>query len=143
MADLFQYPFHVNPDGTVAKTPEGEEYYAQELANLILTSPGERHLVPDYGITDPVFDNLNTVELLGKIEMFGPPVTIREGDIATTWQKEGVLNINIHYAQADTDEDDDMINGLSNDDNDNFDDADDLDDTNDIDFFGFNQRTDF
>jgi len=141
MANLFAYPFRVNPDGTVAKTPDGEDYYGQELANLIMTTPGERPLVPDYGITDPVFNNLNTVELLGKIEMFGPPVNIDDEDgVVVTWPKEGVANINIKYSRADTDDDDAMINGDQPDDY-----YDDNAETNptENDFFGFNDRTDF
>lgn len=142
MADLFSYPFRINPDGSVAKTPEGEESYADELANLILTSPGERHLVPEYGITDPVFDSLNTVELFGKIEMFGPPVTISDEDISIQWPRDGVLDININYSRDDTGEDDMVANGSIDDTDDDYYDDDD-DEPTVPDPYGFNVRTDY
>jgi hypothetical protein len=140
MANLFSYPFRVNPDGAVAKTPDGEDYYRYELVNLIMTSPGERALVPDYGIEDPVFDNLNTVELLGKVEMFGPPVIITEEDVSVNWPREGVLDINIDYNVANTDSDDDMINDPDQDDDDYYEDTDGELSVND--FYSFNVNTD-
>lgn len=140
MANLFVYPFRINPDGSVAKIPEGEEYYAYELANLIQTTPGERSLVPDYGVTDPVFNSLNIVELLGKIEMFGPPVSITDNDVIVSWPQEGRMNLSINYSVSDANDDDAVVNSQSN----NTDDYYDNDDTepNVNDYFGFNLRTD-
>lgn len=140
MADLFVYPFQINPDGSVAKIAEGDSYYAYELANLILTTPGERSLVPDYGITDPVFNNLNTIELLGKIEMFGPPVNITDDDVQVTWPKDGQMNITINYNRADTDDDDILVNNTDTSADDYYDNDDTESSVND--FYGFNLRTD-
>lgn len=142
MVDLFSYPFRVNPDGSVAKTPEGEDSYADELANLILTSPGERHLVPEYGITDPAFNELNTVELFGKLEMFGPPITVTDDDISVDWPRDGVMNVSINYSRDDTSEDDMVINGTEDDADDEYYDEEDVEPTT-TDYFGFNVATDF
>jgi hypothetical protein len=76
--NLISYPFRVDNTGVIATVEDGEEYYAQELAVLIKTEPGERSLVPDYGIADPTFDNFSTTELLSKVGMFGPPVRIEK-----------------------------------------------------------------
>lgn len=141
MANLFTYPFHVQPDGSVAKTPDGENYYAQELVNLILTDPGERSLVPDYGIDDPVFNSLNIVELLGKIEMYGPPVNIdTDSGVTTTWVRDGVATVNVNYSVATSDDSDPISNNTTTTDDD-YDDDSDTDPTIN-DFYGFNDRTD-
>jgi len=141
MANLLSYPFRTAPDGTIAKTPEGEEYYAQELVNLILTTPGERQLVPDYGITDPVFDHLNTVELLGKVEMYGPPVSIDGDAVTVSWERDGEMNLDIEYTANTTDEEDQYLNDDILDDEDGYE-GDDTD-SNVNDYYSFNERTDY
>lgn len=82
MARLISFPFRLNNNGEVTTVEDGtEDYYAEELAVLILTKPGERILVPEFGLTDPAFGNFDEVELEGKIDIFGPP--IRLTDITT------------------------------------------------------------
>lgn len=76
MVDLIAYPFRLDAGGKVATTEDGENYYAQELACLVQTKPGERILVPDYGMNDLTFHPFSKAELVEKIGMFGPPVTI-------------------------------------------------------------------
>lgn len=95
MVDLISYPFRLNPRGHVVTTPDGEDYYAEELTMLIKTLPGERPLVPEYGVEDYTFQTVDAVELVDKVNLFGPPVKI-EG-VTSTNPKEGVMNINIKY----------------------------------------------
>lgn len=75
--NLISFPFRLNNAGTVAVLEDGtEDYYAEQLAVLLLTRPGERPMVPDFGVTDPTYDVFNDEELDAKIEMFGPPIQL-------------------------------------------------------------------
>lgn len=73
---LLAYP--VRLVGTIFATVEDgtEECYAQELAILVQTQPGERQLCPEYGLQDPAFAGFSKAELELKIGDYGPPVII-------------------------------------------------------------------
>lgn len=43
---------------------------------MVLTRKGERPLVPDFGITDPVFQALDEAELRVGLRTFGPNVDV-------------------------------------------------------------------
>src|SRR5688572_15440273 len=101
--DLISYPFRLTTNGSVATSEDGEDYYAEELAMLIKTHPGERDQAPDYGINDPTFDKLGTVELLDKVNLFGPPVKIL--DVENKFIAEGVMSVKVEFTAIDEDDD--------------------------------------
>lgn len=77
MARILSHPFRLAPDGRIATVEQDtDQANAEQLAVLIMTRRGERPLVPTFGITDPVFAELDRAELEGAIETFGPPVRI-------------------------------------------------------------------
>lgn len=132
--DLISYPFRLSPKGEVQTTEDGEDYYAEELAMLIKTMPGERDLVPDFGITDPTFNTFSESELLSQITMFGPPVTIQ--GIKTQHIRDGIFSVSIDYIGMDPDDPDLPTYGLPEyTDNDTYD-EDNNDDDNE---FGFDE----
>ena len=102
--DLISYPFRLDKRGEVQTTEDGEDYYAEELAMLIKTEPGERALVPEYGIADPTFSTFDQAELLSQINIFGPPVNIE--DIVSTPVREGIYRLTIEYTGMDIDDPD-------------------------------------
>lgn len=74
---LISYPFRVNPSGFVATNEEGaDEQYEEELAQILLTRPGERPLVPSFGINDPTFGALDIVQVQTQLGLFGPPLKV-------------------------------------------------------------------
>lgn len=74
---LIAYPFRLSPSGSVVTVEEGtDEQYAQELAVAVLTRTGERPLVPDFGIDDPVFVGFDAEALRLHVDLFGPPVDV-------------------------------------------------------------------
>lgn len=76
---LIAYPFRLSPSGSVVTVEEGtDEQYAQELAVAVLTRTGERPLVPDFGIDDPVFIGFDAEALRLHIDLFGPPVDVND-----------------------------------------------------------------
>lgn len=74
---LISYPFRLSPSGSVVTVEEGtDEQHAEELAVAVLTRTGERPLVPDFGIADPVFVGFDAEALRLHIDLFGPPVDV-------------------------------------------------------------------
>jgi phage baseplate assembly protein W len=43
------FPFRVAPDGRAAQVSTLEEHLRDELVQLLLTNPGERDMLPDFG----------------------------------------------------------------------------------------------
>lgn len=77
MTRLISFPFRVDPTGSVAARDDSDvEYLGEELAQLIQTHPGERELVPLYGLNDPAYAGLDAAMLTGQVSLFGPPVQI-------------------------------------------------------------------
>jgi hypothetical protein len=77
---LLSHPFRLTPAGDVATVEDGtEDAAAEQAAILILTRKGERTLVPDYGVTDPVFSSLNVAEVAVGLTDYGPQGVALEG----------------------------------------------------------------
>ena len=75
--DLLSHPFRLEANGAVATVEDGtDEANAEGIAILCLTRKGERDLVPDYGVTDPVFNELNLAEVNVGLTDFGPDVVV-------------------------------------------------------------------
>lgn len=73
---LLSFPFRVR-GGAVALVDQGsDEQHAELVAVLVLTRKSERPLVPDFGITDPVFLEADRAEIRAGLVMFGPDVEI-------------------------------------------------------------------
>lgn len=75
---VLSYPLTVLPDGSFKKVDDSTEAYAaQEIALMILTEPGERALVPEYGIESIADSNdISEVELNAKLETFLVPAIV-------------------------------------------------------------------
>lgn len=75
--DLLSHPFRLEANGNVATVLDGsDEAHAEAVAVLILTRKGERDLVPEFGVTDPVYDEVSLAELNVGLADFGPAVTV-------------------------------------------------------------------
>lgn len=67
------FPPRLTPQGTFATTPYGSDEAVDEaIAVLTLTRVGERIMVPDYGIHDPVFAGLTIGDIQTGISEYGP-----------------------------------------------------------------------
>ena len=93
---LISYPFRLMPNGSVATLEDGtERYYAEELACLLSTRPGERVMEPEYGIEDPTFDMVVREEITAKVNTYGPPVTIT--DVTSNFPNESRMDIVVEF----------------------------------------------
>ena len=97
MAKLIAFPFRVTASSAIVTREDGtEQCFTEELAELCLTRPGERELVPQYGLSDPVFDEFNQTELVGRVSLFLP--NIRITDVESSYPKNGEHRLVIRYA---------------------------------------------
>lgn len=75
--ELLSYPFRLSPIGRVATVTQGSaEAAAEEIAQLVLTEPGERPLVPEYGINDPTFGRIDVGDIAAAVQIWGPGVAV-------------------------------------------------------------------
>ena len=95
MVNLLAYPLRVGTDGKFVTIEDGPDYYPQELVMLVKTDPGERTLVPTYGIADPTFNRFNEVELQDKVSTYGPPVIVNK--VTSHVPAEGRLTVDIEW----------------------------------------------
>lgn len=92
---LLSYPFRLTLAGDVATVEDGtEDAAAEALAVLILTRKGERDLVPDFGISDPVAQGLNLAEVAVGVLDYGPAgVTVE--DVTVTYPSDTLERIEL------------------------------------------------
>lgn len=71
--DVISHPFRLSPTGEVATVLEGSERAnAEAIVALVSTRVGERVLVPGFGVTDPVFADLDLAEVNAGLSTYGP-----------------------------------------------------------------------
>jgi hypothetical protein len=64
--ELIAFPFRFKPDGSVSKvTQTSDDHTAQRIYGFVKTTSGELPLALGYGLTDPVFANIE----LGEVEL--------------------------------------------------------------------------
>lgn len=63
MADLLAFPFRMQAGRAVRVQQGSVEDTGQRLATILMTRPGERELVPTFGIQDPTFVGCNPNEV--------------------------------------------------------------------------------
>lgn len=96
MTNLISFPFRLTDNGRVAVTVDGsDQCFAEELAVLCLTRPGERELVPQFGLTDPTFGSFDQTELVGKVRLFIPDVTVK--NVQSSYPQNGEQRLVIEY----------------------------------------------
>jgi hypothetical protein len=99
MVQVWDFPFRLGPDGSVATVEQDSD---RDLENLIAvavyTRPGERVQCPTFGIADPVFTGWERASLARHLLDFGPAVDIVDmsitrqvGDreeVLVTWERQ-------------------------------------------------------
>jgi hypothetical protein len=74
---MLAFPFRLQTDGTVAKVEQGSpQGLSEHVLHLVATRPGERVLVPGFGLEDPAFVGFSAGDLVAQVAIYGPPVTI-------------------------------------------------------------------
>jgi hypothetical protein len=83
--NLLSHPFRLGPTRAAATVAEGtDQALAEAIAVLALTRKGERPLVPEFGLSDPAFDDFDVAELNAQLATYGPDVTIVDVTVDVT-----------------------------------------------------------
>lgn len=97
--DVIAHPFRVAVNGAIAKIEDGtDEASGQQIAVMVMTRPGERPLVPMFGVADPAFDTFDEAALKAQIDMFGPDVTIE--DVQTAYPNDTSEDVTIVFSNS-------------------------------------------
>lgn len=99
-ARVLSFPFRIEPSGAAATVEHGSDAMIDEhLAIAALTAPGERLLVPTFGVDDPTFAGFEVGNLQRHCNDFGPRVTVttvgaaRRADdrevLTVSWERRG------------------------------------------------------
>lgn len=79
MPRVISFPFRLDGTGAVASVPQDSDLEIEEqLAVAVLTRPGERIVVPTFGVADPAFDRFLVGALQRQCLDFGPDVQINQ-----------------------------------------------------------------
>lgn len=97
MTNLISFPFRLDGRGYVATRDDGSDaYMAEEILCLVKTSPGERELTPDYGLSDPLFrSEFPEDELVAKVALYGPPVEIE--NVSSIFSGGGMMKVKVDF----------------------------------------------
>ena len=75
--ELIAFPFRLKPDGSVAKvTQTSDDHTAQRIYGFVKTTSGELPLALGYGLTDPVFANVELGEIEAGISLYHPDIVV-------------------------------------------------------------------
>ncbi|QKY79795.1 baseplate wedge protein [Arthrobacter phage Bumble] len=77
---VISFPFRLTATGDVATVERGSDAEVTEaIAVLLLTQPGERPLVPEYGTPDPAYAGLSAGGVQLGLDTYGPEGVLVEG----------------------------------------------------------------
>lgn len=99
-------PFGLTPAGGVQTTTDPNVQAEQHVTSLVSTTPGERVMLPTYGIdlTGEVFDNDTTVvataigqDVQDKMTIFEPNIVVTSAQALTSDTGEGFVGVDVQY----------------------------------------------
>lgn len=96
--DVISHPFRLAANGTVATVLDGDtDANAEAVAILAMTRKGERPLVPSFGTSDPVYDEVDLAELNVGLLDFGPAVRIT--DLTVTYPSDRTERVELAFEE--------------------------------------------
>lgn len=110
-APFLSFPFRIGDDGRTARAAERDEHIRDELIQLLLTSPGERPFLPEFGtpVRRMVFENVDDAAA-GMVRAavsdavsrwLGHRVEIEELEVAA---EDGAITVDLRYRVAGTED---------------------------------------
>lgn len=94
--DLIAFPFRFKPDGSVAKVAQAsDDHSAQRIYGFVKTTCGELPLALGYGLTDPVFSNIELGEVEAGITLYHPDIVIDAS--STKISQDGKMKVAISF----------------------------------------------
>ncbi len=104
------FPLQIDPRGGIALAG-GEHDIEQAIRIILMTAPGERVMRPEFGCRihelvfaphDPATEGLAILYVEEALERWEPRIELREVNVETDANRDGVLLITIRYRIRDT-----------------------------------------
>lgn len=105
MSDIgitLSFPFRVDARGSLAVARTPEQIASEAIADLLETRPGERVMVPDYGVGDFLFSAVNAAfkarleyQLRNQILNFVP--SVQDAEVVVEVSDPGQIAVTVNY----------------------------------------------
>lgn len=76
MTRLLAHPMRLVGTAMATVDPDQADGLSQEVAVLALTQPGERVMMPNFGVPDPAFLTVDTAAINAQLMLHGPAVKV-------------------------------------------------------------------
>lgn len=97
--DLLAFPFTFKADGSATKVVQSSnDHTAQRIYGFVKTICGELPLALGYGLTDPVFAQVELGEVEAGISLYHPDVVIEAS--STKISEDGKMAVSITFADV-------------------------------------------
>jgi uncharacterized protein len=102
----FLNPFQLTPSGSIATTSDPQQINMQRVESLIGTPPGERVMLPTYGVNIPavlfapdIEAEINEIEndVTQAIAVWEPSINVTDITPVAIQQNVGVIGVNIEF----------------------------------------------
>ena len=98
--DLLAFPFTFKADGSAAKVVQASnDHTAQRIYGFMKTNCGELPLALGYGLTDPVFAQIELGEVEAVISLYHPDIVVESS--STRISEDGKMAVSIAFADVD------------------------------------------
>lgn len=90
MAETLSFPFRLLAGRAVRVEQGSTEDTGQRLATILMTRPGERELVPTFGVQDPTFVGCDPNEVRSVLALHADDITLVDVIHDHDWQQQQV-----------------------------------------------------
>lgn len=98
---VLSFPIRLDRTGAIAGVEQGSDVWIEEcIAQAMLTQPGERDLVPAFGVDDPAFALFQVAALQRHLADFGPEITVTSAEVQES--TDGKERVVIDWVRAET-----------------------------------------
>lgn len=98
--DAFSFPFRFKNGSPIYLDSETDEYAAQKILTVLQTRPNELPIHPDFGTTDPLFDQTDQAGLYSTIATFFPELSIT--GIQELLTDDGRVEVSVEFNRTTT-----------------------------------------
>lgn len=103
----FTVPFSLTATGQVSTTTNTNQVASDRMESLIGTYPGERVMLPDYGVSIPSYlfasdftqqQNILAIQIQDVAAQWEPTLTVNDINVTTNEQEPGITSVSVQYS---------------------------------------------
>jgi phage baseplate assembly protein W len=103
----FTIPFSLTPTGSVSTTTDPDTIGTDRMESLIGTYPGERVMLPEYGVNIPpqlfsanleAEQSLLSLQITRAVQNWEPTLILNSVSVQSVSQEPGISRINVNYS---------------------------------------------